>query len=104
MMMIHTVNFYYDPHAAKEILMKVSELATTVTGVAAQLTKVQNEVLTRLNDLENALIDVEIPEEAVTAINGLRTQAQALDDIVPDVVVEPTPEPVVDPVVEPVVE
>ena len=103
-MMIHTVNFYYDPHAAKEILMKVSEIANAVTSVSAQLTKVQNEVLTRLNDLENALIDVEIPEEAATAIEALRTQAQALDDIVPDVVVEPTPEPVVDPVVEPVVE
>lgn len=104
MMMIHTVNFYYDPHAAKEILMKVSEIANAVTSVSAQLTKVQNEVLTRLNDLENALIDVEIPEEAATAIEALRTQAQALDDIVPDVVVDPTPEPVVDPVVEPVVE
>lgn len=103
MMMIHTVNFYYDPHAAKEILMKLSELATTVTGVSAQLTKVQNEVLTRLNDLENALIDVEIPEEAAAAIEALRTQAQALDDIVPDVVVEPTPEPVIEPAPEPVV-
>ena len=40
-MMIHTLNVYYNP---KEILMKLSELATTVTGVAAQLTKVQNEV------------------------------------------------------------
>ena len=102
-MMIHTVNFYYDPHAAKEILMKVSEIANAVTSVSTQLTKVQAEVLTRLNDLENALIDVELPEDAVTAINGLRTQAQALDDIVPDVVVEPTPEPVVEPAPEPVV-
>lgn len=84
--------------------MKVSEIANAVTSVSAQLTKVQAEVLTRLNDLENALIDVEIPEEAAVAIEALRTQAQALDDIVPDVVVEPTPEPVVDPVVEPVVE
>lgn len=100
-MMINTLNVFY-PHT-KEILMKVSEIATAVTGVSAQLTKVQNEVLTRLNDLENALINVELPEEAVTAINGLRTQAQVLDDIIPDVVVEPIPEPAVDPVVEPVV-
>jgi len=88
-MMINTLNVFY-PHT-KEILMKVSEIANAVTSVSAQLTKVQAEVLTRLNDLENALIDVEIPEEAATAIEALRTQAQALDDIVPDVVVEPEP-------------
>lgn len=99
-MMIHTLNVYYNP---KEILMKLSELTSAIAGVSAQLTKVQNEVLTRLNDLENALIDVEIPEEAATAIEALRTQAQALDDIVPDVVIEPTPEPVIEPAPEPVV-
>lgn len=93
--MIETVNvFYYDPKLAKEIMMKLPELAATISGVSDQLSKVQTEIVTRLNDLETALLDVELPEEAATAIEALRTQAQSLDDIVPDIVVEPMPEPV----------
>lgn len=91
-MMIHTVNFYYDPKAAKEILMKLSELTTAISGVSTQLTKAQNEILSRINALENALVDVDLPEDAVSAIEALRTQTQALDDIVPDVVAEPVVE------------
>lgn len=72
--------------------MKLSELTTAIAGVSAQLTKAQNEILSRINALENALIDVELPEEAATAIDALRTQTQALDDIVPDVVPEPVTE------------
>ena len=88
-MMIHTLNVYYNP---KEILMKLSELTTAISGVSTQLTKAQNEILSRINALENALVDVELPEEAVSAIDALRTQTQALDDIVPDVVPEPVVE------------
>ena len=87
--MIHTLNVYYNP---KEILMKLSELTTAISGVSTQLTKAQNEILSRINALENALVDVELPEEAVSAIDALRTQTQALDDIVPDVVPEPVVE------------
>ena len=85
-MMIHTLNVYYNP---KEILMKLSELTTAISGVSTQLTKAQDEILSRINALENALVDVDLPEEAVSAIEALRTQTQALDDIVPDVVAEP---------------
>jgi len=35
---------------------------------------------------------VELPEDAIAAINALRTDAQALDDIVPDIVHEPEPD------------
>ena len=89
-MMIHTLNIFH-PHT-KEILMKLSELTTAIAGVSAQLTKAQNEILSRINALENALIDVELPEDAASAIESLRTQTQALDDIVPDVVPEPVTE------------
>lgn len=85
-MMIHTLNVYCN---TEELLMKLSELTTAIAGVSAQLTKAQNEILSRINALENALIDVELPEDAASAIEALRTQTQALDDIVPDVVPEP---------------
>ena len=89
-MMIHTLNIYTSH--TKEILMKLSELTTAISGVSTQLTKAQNEILSRINALENALVDVELPEDAVSAIEALRTQTQALDDIVPDVVPEPVVE------------
>lgn len=88
-MMIHTMNVFF-PNP-KEILMKLSELSSAVADVSAQLTKVRGEILDKITALENALINVELPEEAVAAINALRTDAQALDDIVPDVVPEPEP-------------
>ena len=87
--MIHTLNMYCN---SEEILMKLSELIIAMSGVSAQLFKVQNEILSRINALENALIDVELPEDAVAAMDALRTQTQALDDIVPDVVPEPVTE------------
>jgi len=89
-MMIHTLNVYTSH--TKEILMKLSELTVAISGVSTQLTKAQDEILSRINALENALVDVELPEDAAAAIEALRSQTQALDDIVPDVVPEPVTE------------
>jgi len=89
-MMIETVNFFY-PNA-KEILMKVSELSTAVAAISAQLTKVRGEVLDKIAALETALTDVDLPEDAIDALNALRGDVQAIDDIVPDVVPEPVVE------------
>lgn len=89
-MMIHTVNLFSP--CTEEILMKLSELSTAVSEVSAQLTKVRGEILDKITALEDALIDVELPEDAIAAINALRTDAQALDDIVPDIVPEPEPD------------
>lgn len=89
-MMIHTLNVFSP--CTKEILMKLSELSAAVSEVSAQLTKVRGEILDKIAALEDALIDVELPEEAIAAINALRTDAQALDDIVPDIVPEPEPD------------
>lgn len=90
LMMIHTVNLFSP--CTEEILMKLSELSTAVSEVSAQLTKVRGEILDKITALEDALIDVELPEDAIAAINALRTDAQALDDIVPDIVPEPEPD------------
>jgi len=80
--------------------MKLSELPAAVAGVSAQLTKAQDEILAKIAALEAALADVELPVEAINAINSLRGQAQVLDDIVPDVVPEPEPIETVEPVTE----
>jgi hypothetical protein len=68
--------------------MKVSELAAAVSELSAQLAKAQGEILGKIDALEEALVDVELPDEAATALEGLRVGAQALDDIVPDVIPE----------------
>lgn len=80
--------------------MKLSELPAAVAGVSAQLTKAQDEILAKIAALEAALVDIELPVEAIDAINSLRGQAQVLDDIVPDVVPEPEPIETVEPVTE----
>lgn len=76
-MMIHTLNLYCCNNH-EEILMKLSELTTAIAGVSAQLTKAQDEILAKIAALE----------EAADAIEALRSQTQALDDIVPDVIPE----------------
>ena len=70
--------------------MKVSELSVAIAALSTQLTKVQGEILGKLTDLENALTDVDLPVEAIDALDVLRTNVQSLDDIVPDVISEPT--------------
>lgn len=86
-MMIQTLNIFGCCHC-EDILMKVSELAAAVAELSAQLAKAQGEILGKIDALEAALVDVELPDEAVTALEGLRVGAQALDDIVPDVIPE----------------
>ena len=73
--------------------MKISELVTAVTEVSSQLTKAQGEILGKIAALEAALVNVELPEEAVVAFDALRAQTQALDDIVPDEIVDPVVDP-----------
>lgn len=69
----------------KVMLMKLNELATQLSGLALQLDKATTEILTKIDDLEDALAATEIPEDALTALEALKVQARALDDVVPDV-------------------
>jgi hypothetical protein len=86
-MVIQTLNIFCCKH--EEILMKVSEVSVAVAGLAAQLVKIEGEILGKINALELALSDADLTDEAVEAFNALRANVQALDDIVPDEVVEP---------------
>lgn len=76
------------------ISMKLNELATQLSGLAVQLDKAAAEIVGKIDELETALADTEIPDEATVMIEELKAKAQALDDIVPDFIpVEPPVEP-----------
>ena len=80
-------------------MVTVNELAASLKTINEQLAKSKSEIVARVDALENALKNTEIPAEAQEALDELRGTAQALDDLNPDapaVEPEPTPEPVVD--------
>lgn len=68
----------------ERIMMKVSEIQAQLDAVGAQLTKAKDEILAKIAALEAALGDADVPAEAEAALEALKAQAQALDDIVPD--------------------
>lgn len=72
-------------HSKLEIIdMKLSELATQLTAIDAKLTEASAEIVAKIDALQEALVDVEIPAEAVGLIDEIATKATALADIVPD--------------------
>lgn len=74
------------------IMVKLSELAAQLSAVTAQNDKANAEILARLDELENALSDVDLPDEAIEALEALKASVQVSDDFVPDEVpVEPDP-------------
>jgi len=75
----------------EEILMKLSDVDEFVGLVGAQLAKAKTEILAkqdsllaRIDDLEAALANQDLPPEAEAALEAVKAEAQALDDIVPD--------------------
>lgn len=74
----------------QQLIMKLSELAAALGGIDNRLTKAQTEITTEIQNLRDALSNVELPAEAAAALTALEAKAQALDDVVPDA---PAPEP-----------
>lgn len=72
------------PKILEDFEMQLSELAQTITQIGVQLTKAQDEILAKIEDLEEALTDVVVSPEVENALESLKGVAQALDDIVPD--------------------
>lgn len=66
------------------IMTQVSELAGQMSEVNAQLVKSLTEINAQVAALQAALVNVEIPAEAQTALDNLKATAQALDDLNPD--------------------
>lgn len=79
-------------------MSKLNEVAGQLQVANERLLKAKVEIIDRINALEDALDDVDLPIEAEEALSALMATAQALDDLNPD----PEPEPGADP--EPVVE
>lgn len=70
------------------IIMKASEVAENVNAAITTIRKGTDEVLGKIKALSDQLADAELPADAVTALENLKTAAKELDDIVPDA---PTP-------------
>lgn len=65
-------------------MSKLNELAVKLTAVNDRLLKAHQEIIDRIAELSEALGNVDLPEEAETALAALETAAQALDDLNPD--------------------
>ena len=91
MFYLYGCNFFFN---SENVDMKLSELSGLLTDVLAQLAKAKAEIIERIETLETALSDVNLPPDAVSSLAALMAKAQALDDIVPDPV---DPEEPVDP-------
>lgn len=76
-----------------ELMAKLSDLQNELEAVNAQLSKAIGEINGKIDELADALDNVDLPEEAETALAELKAKAQALDDIVPDAEPEEPEEP-----------
>jgi hypothetical protein len=66
------------------IMVKLSELSGILAEITAQNDKANAEILARLDELEDALSDVDLPEEAISALESLCASVQVSDDFVLD--------------------
>lgn len=90
-MMIFIENVFIHPPTCKEVAMKLFELSAVITALVGQVEKVKTEVLARIDELDQALLDVTLPADAEAALEALRAGIETLDDLNPDVVAEPEP-------------
>jgi hypothetical protein len=88
---LYGCNFFFN---SENVDMKLSELSGLLIDVLAQLAKAKAEILDKIENLETALGDVELPQDAQDALAALMAKAQALDDIVPDAEAPVEPDPV----------
>jgi hypothetical protein len=94
-------NFFFN----SENCMKIDELVVKLDSYVAQTNKVFLEITGLITDMQaqiaslnDALTNVTLPPEAVSAITALGVSLQTLDDVVPDPIEPPEePEEPVDP-------
>lgn len=72
------------PSTLEHIMTNITQLAAALISIQNQLNKVQNEILGKIQELQDALVNVNLSPEAEQALADLVSKAQALDDIVPD--------------------
>lgn len=78
------LNFLLPFKRLNAIMTKIVEVAELVTALVAQLDKAKSEILSKIEELQQQLSDVDLPHEAEAAIEDLKAAVQALDDVVPD--------------------
>jgi len=64
-----------------QILMKLTDLAATLTALDTEVQKIGTEV----QALKNSLTNVDLPADAQTALDNLTTHLKAVDDLNPDI-------------------
>lgn len=75
-----------------EFIAQLNDVKSGISDVGTQLTKAQGEIVAKVAALEAAInASGDIPPDVVsaladlkTSVSGLKTTAQALDDVVPD--------------------
>lgn len=88
--MIDLAQFFYSPQL-NEINMKLRDVISQLESNHEQFQKAKGEIVAKLTNLENsieelkqALEDVELTPEQQAAVDQVAADAQALDDIIPD--------------------
>jgi len=66
------------------IEMKLSEIAAQLTAIYAKLTEASTEIVAKIDALNEALADVDVPTEASALIDDITAKATDLANIVPD--------------------
>lgn len=92
-----TINFIF---SQEDLSMKVSEAVTILQDIKTKLVKAKQEIIGKIDALQAALADVDLPVAAAQTLGEIGDAAQALDDIVPDVPAEPNPEQPIEPTPE----
>jgi hypothetical protein len=83
----------HNTNTEREIIMKLEELLTINNSIKDQLTKIDQEIIAKLADLQAAidqlnqqLADVELTAEQAQSVQDVQDAVQALDDIIPDAI------------------
>lgn len=80
-----------------KIMTQVSELASKLDAINAQMSKAIGEVQAQLAALQEALVNAQLPPEAEAALNNLVAAVQVFDDLNPDAIDQAIAEPVTEP-------
>lgn len=77
------INNYVGGEPLESIMTRLDELAAQQTDILNKLNEGHAEILDKITDLEDQLLNVELPVDAEATLAALREKAQALADIVP---------------------
>jgi hypothetical protein len=77
------INNYVGGEPLESIMTRLDELAAQQTDILNKLNEGHAEILDKITDLEDQLLNIELPADAEATLELLKEKAQALADIVP---------------------